>query len=198
MSKLVPETRPRLSADELLPRVRAAGLDTVEHPVFVVGIRGYYIQTMGDPARNDRGIYDDAIFLISPNFFGSYNANTDPSARRPGHGHVEGKRGMAKLKAGVWHCHRFALHRKSYMALCQIAGSVTVIRDGHDEDYPHHGWFGINIHRGGRHGTSSLGCQTVYAPQWEGFIQSAMDQARRYHGRAWDRTTIPYVLLEDS
>jgi hypothetical protein len=37
----------------------------------------------------------------------------------------------------------------------------------------------------------------VYAPQGEGFIGSAMDQARRYHGGAWKSTTIPYVLLED-
>lgn len=197
MSRIVPETLPRLSADELLPRVKSAGLDIAKHPVFVVGIRGYYKRTMGDPDGNDRGIYDDAMFLISPNFFGSYNANTDPSATRPGRGFEEGKKGMAKLKAGIWYCHRFDLHRKMYMALCQTAGSVTVIRDGVEQDYPHTGWFGINIHRGGRNGTSSLGCQTVYAPQWEGFIGSAMDQARRFNGAAWKSTTIPYVLLED-
>jgi hypothetical protein len=196
MSRMVPETLPRMGADELLPRVKSAGLDTSQHPVFVVGIRGYYRQTMGDPQGNDRGIYDDAMFLISPNFFGSYNANTDPSYRRPGSGFEEGKRGMAMLKPGVWYCHRFGLHRNKYMALCQTAGPVTVIRDGVEHDYPHTGPFGINIHRGGRNRTSSLGCQTVYEPQWEGFIGSAIDQARRFHGSAWQRTTIPYVLME--
>ncbi len=193
---IVPETRPRLSYGELLPRVMAAGVDTDAHPVFVVGIRGYYDRSMGKPG-NDRGIYDDAIFLVSPAFFGAYNGNTDPSGRRPGAGYGAGK-GMARLTPGVWLVHRFDKHKGEYDALCQRAGDVTVLRDGLSEDYPDTGMFGINIHCGRKTSTSSAGCQTIYPDQWPSFIESAHDQARRYHGDAWRKTTIPYVLLVDA
>lgn len=195
---VVPENRPRLSYSELLPMVQAAGLRTEDHPVFVAGIRGYYRTTMGDPNRNDRGIYDDAIFLVSAAFFGSYNGNTDPSGRRPGRGFGAGK-GMARLKPGVWLAYRFDNHGSRsgpYPAICQRAGPVTVVRDGIDADYEDTGNFGINIHRGSWNRTSSEGCQTIYPAQWDSFISSAQDQARRFHGDRWRRVTIPYVLLE--
>lgn len=192
---IVPETRPRLSYGELLPRVEALGLDVTRHPVFVAGIRGYYGNSMGKP-DNDRGIYDDAIFLVSPAFFGAYNGNTDPSGRRPGVGFGSGK-GMARLTPGLWMVHRFDKHRGQYNALCQRAGDVTVLRDG-TPDYLDTGSFGINIHRGAYDHTSSLGCQTIYPDQWKSFIASAKDQARRFHGDQWETTTIPYALLVDS
>jgi lysozyme len=192
---MIPQTRPRLSATDLLEQVRAAGLDTDQHPVFVAGIRGYYRSTMGAPDRNDRGIYDDAIFLVSPNFFGSYNGNTDPSYLRNCAGTGRGK-GMAMLKPGVWPVYRFDLHSGKYLALCQRAGPVTVQRDKAGGSYPDTGYFGINIHRGGYRTTSSEGCQTIYPPQWESFIASAQDQAKRFHGAKWRTTTLPYVLME--
>ncbi len=194
---IVPETRPRMSYSEL-PKVRAAGLDVDAHPVFVAGVRGYYLDSMGAAGRNDRGIYDDAIFLVSVALFASFNANTDPAGRRPGRG-FGSEKGMARLRPGVWLCYRFDDHRGSgnpYPAICQRAGEVTVIRDGIESDYEHTGSFGINIHRGGWSRTSSLGCQTVYPAQWNSFIGAAQDQARRFHGERWKRVTIPYVLLE--
>src|SRR5688572_4978223 len=63
------------------------------HPVKLLGLRGYYKRTMGNPSGNDRGIYDDAIFIIGPAFFASFNANTDPSVYR---------RSIATLRFGVW------------------------------------------------------------------------------------------------
>lgn len=195
---IVPETRPRLSYSELLPMVGSAGLILADHPVFVAGIRGYYGQSMGNRSTNDRGIYDDALFLVSQAFFGSYNANTDPSGRRPGSG-FGAKKGMARLKPGVWLAYRFDNHAgrgSPYPALCQRAADVTVIRDGIEADYEHTGRFGINIHRGSQTKTSSLGCQTIWPAQWDSFIASAHDQARRFHGSSWKRVTIPYVLLE--
>ncbi|MBD8619438.1 hypothetical protein IFT67_10950 [Sphingomonas sp. CFBP 13728] len=197
MPNIVPETKPRLSYGDLMEKLDAAGhvIDQAEDPLIVVGIRGYYKDHMGIAGRNDRGIYDDAIFLVSPNFFGSYNGNTDPSRVRKGRGTGEGK-GMASLTVGLWRAHRFGMHKGIYMALCQTGGDVTVMRDGVGVDYAETGRFGINIHNGGWAGTSSLGCQTIYPGQWESFISAAMDQAQRHFGSKWNRTTVPYALLE--
>lgn len=199
MPSIVPQTRPRLSYSELAPRVQAAGLDFDRHPFFIAGIRGYYRDTMGAVGANDRRIYDDAIFLVSPGFFGSYNANTDPAGFRAGSGSGGGK-GMARLKPGVWEVYRFDHHGSRsgpYPAICQRAGHVTVIRDGTNGDYEDTGSFGINIHRGGWSGTSSLGCQTIYPSQWDSFLASAEDQARRFYGDTWKRRTLAYVLIEN-
>lgn len=196
MPEIVPPNRPRMSYSELLPKLQKLGLDAGRDPVFVVGIRGYYRQTMGSPTENDRGIYDDAIFLVSPSFFGSYNANADPSRVRRGRGRGAGK-GMATLNAGLWRVHRFDRHNGKYLALCQRAGKVTVTRDGIVEDYADTGLFGINIHNGGWRTTSSLGCQTIHPSQWTSFISSAVSEAKRHHGAAWDKVVIPYALLDN-
>ena len=192
----IPNSKPRLSAEELNARMAPLGIDRTKHPLVVVGVRGYYRDTMGAPAVNDRGIYDDAIFIDSPSGTIAYNGNTDPSAYRKGRGKGAGK-GMASLNPGLWLAHRFGKHKQQYLALCQLAGPVTVTRDGHDSPYPDTGMFGINIHRGGANGTSSLGCQTIHPTQWESFISTAVDQAKRHFGDQWNKTTIPYVLLHE-
>lgn len=195
---ILPATgKPRLSSQELEQRLQPFGLDRVKHPLIVVGIRGYYRDSMGAPNVNDRGIYDDAIFIHSPSVFAAYNGNTDPSTYRPGHGTSESTRGMASLKPGAWFVHQFALHKGKYMALCQRAGAVTVIRDGNPPYEDTGDDFGINIHRGSYTKTSSEGCQTIHPDQWESFIALAKDQAKRYFGAAWESTTVPYILLEN-
>jgi lysozyme len=194
MSAMLPAGRPRMRLEELLPLARPLGLDPARDKLFVVGIQGYYRDTMGAPGVNDRGIYDDAIFLVSPSLFAAYNGNTDPSRVRKGSGFGGGK-GMADLKPGLYRAHRFGSHRGKYLALIQTGGPVTVVRDG-NPPYPDTGWFGINIHKGGFNTTSSLGCQTIHPSQWGSFIASAVDQAKRYYGNAWARTTIPYALLD--
>ena len=102
---------------------------------------------------------------------------------------------MATLKPGAWFVHKFALHKGKYMALCQRAGNVTVIRDG-NPPYEDTGSFGINIHRGGYNTTSSEGCQTIHPGQWDSFIQLAEDQAQRYYGSKWKAVIVPYILLD--
>ena len=52
--------------------------------MLVVGIRGYYRDSLGEPGENDRGIYDDAAFVVGPETFAAFNANTDPSRFRYG------------------------------------------------------------------------------------------------------------------
>lgn len=193
----VPNSKPRMGFSELAPKVAAVGLNLADNPLTIVGIRGYYKDTMGQPGQNDAGIYDDAIFIVTPFLFASYNANTDPSKRRPGTG-FGARKGMARLTPGVWRVYRFAQHdgpsTPPYDAICQRAGPVTVMRDG-NPDYPHEGNFGINIHKGGFNTTSSEGCQTIYPDQWLEFIVSAQGQAQRIFGAHWKQTTIPYVLL---
>lgn len=190
----VPDQRPRLSKTELQARLRPFRIDRTQYPVIVVGIRGYYKNSMGAPAVNDRGIYDDALFLDSDHAMVAFNGNTDPSSFKAGSGSGAAK-GMASLNPGAWFAHKFDFHKGQYLALCQRAGDVTVTRDG-APPYQDTGMFGINIHRGGYNSTSSQGCQTVHPAQWQSFIELSQDQAKRYFGTRWKSRVIPYVLLE--
>lgn len=191
--RILPSNKPRLSSSELHEKLNPYDLERTLHPVIVVGIRGYYLKTMGDPASNDRGIYDDALFIDSPQVTAAFNANTDPSHFRKGKGSGKEK-GIARLKPGLYNAHCLGLHKKKYLALVQQLGEVTVIRDG-EPDYEETGYFGINIHKGGYTTTSSLGCQTIYPDQWDSFISTVKDQSIRYFGKKWDKTVIPYVLM---
>lgn len=196
MPTIVPNAKPRLSAEELHELLIPYAIDREQHPLIIVGIRGYYKDTMGAPHVNDRGIYDDALFIDTPSATVAFNGNTDPSGYRKGHGTGAAK-GMATLKPGAWFVHRFDLHRGKYLALCQRAGVVTVTRDGTPPS-DDTGMFGINIHRGGYNTTSSEGCQTIHPSQWESFIALAVDQAKRFFGDKWKNTTVPYVLIEQA
>lgn len=173
----LPPARPRLSREKVEAMAREAG---VTASVYLVGVRGYYHD---DHAQNDRGIYDDAMFLVSPQNFVSFNANVDPSVAR---------KGIAKLKAGVW-LYQLGIHglsrpkKQQYRALVQAA-VVTVIRDGQGPDT---GMFGINIHRGGIGTTSSLGCQTIPPAQWDAFI-ALVQREMHFYGQ----NKITYLLTE--
>lgn len=203
MTAAIPSTRPRLSrqalADLLVAKLSPAELETIEnearHPLLIVGVRGYYRDTLGKPGANDRGIYDDAVFVVTPNTFTAFNANTDPSGYRKGQGKGAGK-GMASLKPGVWDAYRFGKHKGQYEALIQTGGAVTVSRDGVEGPYDDTGWFGINIHKGGVNTTSSEGCQTIPPSQWPTFIALVHGEAERLFGTDWRHQVIPYVLLD--
>ena len=107
---IAPQERPRLSATELRNRIESYAIDRTKFPVVVVGIRGYYKNSMGAPSVNDRGIYDDAIFIESAQVMIAFNGNTDPSKYRTGSGTGSAK-GMATLDPGAWFVHKFDLHR---------------------------------------------------------------------------------------
>jgi hypothetical protein len=190
---IVPGEKPRLSSTELRMMISPYAIDREQYPIVVVGIRGYYKNSMGAPGVNDRGIYDDAIFVDTAQGTIAFNGNTDPSKYRIGHGMGEAK-GVALLNPGAWFVHKFDLHKGNYLALCQCAGEVTVTRDG-DPSYLDTGYFGINIHKGCYNSTSSQGCQTIHPDQWESFIGLVVDQAKRYYGDLWKEKVIPYILL---
>lgn len=178
MSAIAPASRPKITRAEI-----EAILHEHDVPALpaLVGIRGYYRDSMGRPGVNDRGIYDDCIALISEDAFVTFNANVDPSIYRPG---------IATLVPGVWR-YKLGIHGLSrpkaqqYKALVQAA-SVLVSRDGRGFE---RGLFGINIHRGGNTGTSSLGCQTIVPDQWPAFIALVEQELKRA-----GVTVINYVL----
>lgn len=158
----------------------------VDDPVYLVGIRGYYLNSMGKPAVNDIGIYDDAIILIAPGVIKTFNANTDPSRHKDGvatllpgvHYYKKGKHGISKPGGG-------------YPALRPATSdeSLPVSRTGRKGVFK---GIAINIHKGGYNTTSSEGCQTIYPTQWEDFITSVyaeMDKAKQ--------KTIAYILVEN-
>jgi lysozyme len=182
---VIPPSRPKQSEDDTRT---ALSEELQKAPVAILGVRGYYRDTMGAPGRNDRGIYDDAIFVVGPGIYVSFSANTDPSIHR---------RAIAVLAAGTW-MYRLGRHGinkekqgrgKAYPALVQ-AKAVTVIRD---QQGPNTGWFGINIHRGSRTSTSSAGCQTIWPGQWDEFINLVTNLMRKH-----SLDTIQYKLIERS
>lgn len=183
-SLIVPLLPPRRPA---WPREKVASIlfdGGVRDAVALLAVRGYYRDTMGQPGVNDRGLYDDAIFVQSPNGCMAFNANTDPSRHRPG---------IASLIPGL-HLYRKGRHGISrgpgYPALRPATPDETlpVRRDGSAEITRA---VAINIHRGGTTTTSSLGCQTIPPTQWAAFLALTYSEMDRHSQR-----TIPYLLIE--
>lgn len=173
--------RPKLTLSDALKYITGP----VMEEVLLIGIRGYYLNTMGKPGQNDRGIYDDAICLVAPNLLLTFNANTDPSVFRPGiatlipgkHIYKKGKHGITKPGGGY-----AALRPASYDE------SLPVIRDGKVGQSK---GIAINIHKGGYNTTSSEGCQTIHPDQWKEFIETVYKQMTQFGQRE-----IPYYLVE--
>lgn len=180
--KIVPNSTPQQKLSDTLDILAK---HKVKDKVALVGVRGYYLNTMGKVGANDRCLFDDAIFLVGPDFYAAFNANTDPGAYY---------KGVANLATGLWK-YKIGIHGlskpkdKQYRALVQ-AGKVTVNRDGGKVET---GYFGINIHRGGYDKVSSIGCQTIYPDQWRSFFTSVENQLKRA-----EQTEIPYLLIENS
>ena len=199
MSKILPPTKPRLSSTLLKECLQKKGYNLNSFDIIIIGIRGYYLQSMGNPTKNDRNIYDDAIYVLTKNVSVSFNANPVPSGYRKGTGKGSNK-GMATLKTGLWMAHQFGVHNASkpsrHDALIQIGGTVTVTRDG-NPDYDDSGYFGINIHKGVRNSTGSEGCQTIHPDQWDGFYNLVLSEAKRIYGNKFKNKIIPYLLVNN-
>ena len=180
---MVPNSRPQQAKEKTLAMVIRAG---IEDRVALVGVRGYYADSMGVKGKNDRGIYDDAIILLSPSVHATFNANTDPSVFR---------KSIAVLKTGV---HRF---RKGNHGISKPGGGYPALRPANaKEELPvtrditgDDMGIAINIHKGSYKSTSSEGCQTIYPSQWDGFINLVYSEMNRYNQK-----TIPYLLVEQT
>jgi lysozyme len=182
--QMLPGNKPQLKKEDAVRLLDT--WDIKKYPVKLLGIRGYFKKTMGDPNKNDINIYDDAIFIVSANHYSSWNANTDPSRMI---------KDVAVLKPGGPYIYKVGLHGISgpnpYEALRQY-GNVTVIRNGTVEvtDSPRNRFY-IDIHRGGYNITSSLGCQTIHPDQWFDFLKTVKAQLK-----ANNQDYIPYCLVE--
>ena len=190
---MIPQKRPQLTREDAVKHFAPpyATLDFDKYPLYCLGIRGYYTKSMGDPTKNDFGIYDDALFLIGEDLFLSFNANTDPAKVLRGSG---SSKGTATLVPGQYFCHVIDLHQRRYPALCQRAGKVMVRRyKSNGGQWTEDGNFGINIHCGGTGNTNSEGCQTVHPYQWPEFMHTVVETITL---TGWGKTVVPYLLIE--
>lgn len=171
--------------------------------VWILGIRGYRKESMGDPTRNDVGIFDDALCLISPGVWWPENANTDPSkiGWNPGVGKPYGL-----LDPGVWWFYP-GPHRGKIPAFRQADDAAVARMFG----IPHEGKFRVrrmwgwndprnyyewghqqvNIHPATISSTSSWLCQTLPYDRARPWLQAGWDELKK-HGQK----TIPLVLIE--
>lgn len=180
---MIPISRPRASRALIERLAKKATKDLPA--VYLLGVRGYYRDTMGEPGANDRNIYDDALFVVGPETFAAFNANSDPSVFR---------QGIATLVPGV-HLYRPGNHGISrpgggYPAFRPATKNeeLPVTRDGVAVPWP---GVAINIHRGSRSTTSSEGCQTVPPAQWDAFHALLTKELK-----AAGQKTFPYILLD--
>jgi lysozyme len=187
-----PSSKPQITREECVEIIEANGLLLEKNPVILLGIRGYYLDSYGEKGKNDRGGYDDSFQILTKNGFVTYNGNTDPSTFRKGKGSGKDK-GMAMLNPGIYD-YKPGMHNGSvpHPAFRQ-AGPVRITRDGVNGSYQDTLASSINIHRGGKNGTSSLACQTVPPDQWLSFKAYLDGELKRYGVK-----TFKYVLIEET
>ncbi len=188
-----PSSKPKASQNTVITAAakqwrKHRGQDTDLPKLFIVGVPGYYWKSMGDPKANDRGIYDDALFVFSENVFASFNANTDPSRF---------KKGVATLLPGVYPYklgnHGISRPGGGYPALRPATKNeeLPVKRDGEDEIPSARPGVAINHHMGGYNTTSSEGCQTLYPTQWLAYYHLVKSEMKRLGLKR-----VEYILLD--
>lgn len=129
--------------------------------VKVLVVRGYFENSMGRRGVNDRAVYDDAVFVVTPDGVQPFNGNSDPSVYRKRVATIKAPQAI-RYRPGL---HGFSRKDGPYPAFRQDA-DCTVVRDGAGDDT---GMFHVNFHRGGVNETSSLGCLTIPPHQWDEF-----------------------------
>lgn len=194
--KIIEANAHKLVADKNIYNSVATGFDPDEH-VIAVAIRGFDLNA-GAKGVNDRRIYDDKHFIVTPKDIKVFTGNTDPNGYRKGYGTGSNK-GMACLKKGVWFYGKGS--HKGSPAFRQ-AVPFTVTRDG-NPPYDHTGWHAINWHSGGQSSTSSLGCQTNRPNDFivlRNYIYDQMEKCDNpFMYNDWKQRVraIPYILIEE-
>ncbi|MDC9701536.1 MAG: lysozyme [Alphaproteobacteria bacterium] len=150
----------------------------------VLMVRGYYMNIMGNKGQNERAVYDDALFVVSPEGTQSFNGNADPSIFRRGIATIKDPQAI-QYSPGL---HGYNRRAGPYPAFCQEA-PCTVMRDGRGEDT---GLFFVNLHRGGVEDTSSKGCLTVPPNQWKEFYALLCGLLEKYGQSTFFLTLLSY------
>lgn len=161
-----PCTRPQLPSIDVRKIAEHIGIRVDQAgEVAVLAIRGYYRDSMGARGKNDRGIYDDAAWIILHDRCVPFNFNTDPT------GYAEGRATlMDRISLVIPGKHHIASPPPKGRPGFRQFGRVHVQRD--DRKGLDVGDFGINIHDGGEGNTSSEGCLTVPKSQWKEFLDT--------------------------
>lgn len=183
---IVPPNRPKLTPEDAAPILQAhPGVDTSK--CVLIGIRGYYKRSMGNPEANDAHLYDDAMVVVSPDTFRTFNANTDPE-------HFDDN--LAKLDTGVYEFykglhHPSSPHRYNALRTFPEGRKLPVTRTNNGKTVRSLAQY-INIHKGGTNATYSAGCQTIVPAQYDEFIKLVYAEMTKY-----DQKTIHYILIEN-
>lgn len=188
MSKYIPKTRPKISKEDSI-KIATHYLGSKLPPLLLIGIRGYYLNSMGEPNVNDFNLYDDACVILGEKVYKTFNFNTDPSfVKRKSDG-----KPLAVLNKGVYKFYR-GKHQNKYNALRAYPEGVVLpcTRDGKPSTCSF-----VNIHKGGETPSSagvtwSEGCQTVPKRQWADFIETVYLHMSRHN-----LSTIDYILLDE-
>lgn len=193
-------TAPRISHDTVTSILSANGCN-LKHACWLA-IRGYYLDSMGQAGKNDRGLWDDAWALYSPQHgVITYRANTDPTGFRPGTG-TGASKGRAVLAPGVW-LYGAGPHkgRRAFRQCRKVVVMRDMIGGG---SYQHAGMHAINLHDAPGNSTSSEGCQTAPRPQFQ-IIQPMFVQWLEEANNPWDRNdwgqkcrAFEYVIIEET
>ena len=182
----------KVSINDVRAILTANGVD--QSKVAILALRGYK-----DPkGSNQREVYDDVMFVVSPEGVEEFQANTDPNGFRKGSG-TGANKGMAMLKNGIHIFGRGPHKGKDAYRQCEV---FTVTRDG-DPPYDDVGWHAIDLHSGGYNSTSSLGCQTIPAGNWQRFKSTLNALLEKYDNPKAKNDlgqlvrSFPYVLLDE-
>lgn len=172
---ILPPARPKRNRDLIDAVIRH--FDLQKDRLNIVFVRGHYLDTMGKPGKDDINVYDDACFIVAPDLFESYNANTNPSFVR------RGTRRLAQLNLGRYQFYQ-GLHKGRYKAFRAYPEGVVLdcTREGKPSTCQY-----INIHKGSTNPKAtdivwSEGCLTIPDTQYGDFIlrtYNAMERLRQ-------------------
>lgn len=172
-----PKSRPKITKPEVAAILAKHGIAKIDK-CYLLGIRGYYKDSIGKVGQNDIDVYDDALAVISPTVFATFNFNTDPA--KAGHK-------LAMLDAGSYDFYK-GKHKGKYDALRPYPEGVRMpcTRDGVKSMCAN-----TNIHKGGNTDTFSEGCQTTPPDQYSEEMKLIYGEMTRYK-----QATIRYTLIE--
>lgn len=169
----------------------AARFFTSEIPkVLVIGIRGYFRDSVGKAGQNDLGVWDDAVLVYENGTLRkTFNGNTDPSKVNAD---------LAMLDTGIYQFYK-GIHRSRISAFRAYPEGVRLkCKRQNSKGVWYESWCSaINFHDGGLNDTWSAGCQTVINQgvhrqfiEFRTLVYSLMDASKL--------KTFTYLLIDES